>query len=67
MKTRDDETERYRKATEMTLEQIDWCVEYLRSLRKTSISKQISRNRSAIASRLPPRRHTPSGGVSADP
>ena len=52
---RDNEAERYRKATEMTLEQLDWCVEYLRSLRKTKISKQVAKNRSAIAARLSPR------------
>jgi hypothetical protein len=53
--TRDNEAERYRKATQMTLDQLDWCVEYLRSLGKTRISKQLARNRSAIAARLPPR------------
>jgi hypothetical protein len=53
--TRDSEAERYRRATQMTLEQIDWCVEYLRSIRKTRISKQLAKNRSAIAARLPPR------------
>jgi hypothetical protein len=49
---RDNEAERYRKATQMALDQIDWCVEYLRTLRKTKISKQLARNRSAIAARL---------------
>jgi len=34
---RDNEAERYRRATEMTLDQLDWCIEYLRSLRKTRI------------------------------
>jgi hypothetical protein len=53
MMARDNEAERYRKATQMTLDQIDWCVEYLRSLRKTKISKQLAKNRSAIAARLP--------------
>lgn len=52
---RDNEAERYRRATEMTLDQLDWCIEYLRSLRKTRISKQLAKNRSAIAARLPPR------------
>lgn len=53
MTARDEEAERYRKAAHMTLDQLDWCVEYLRSLRKTKISDQIARNRAAIASRLP--------------
>lgn len=52
--TRDKEAERYRKAAEMTLDQLDWCVEYLRKLRKTRISEQLAKNRSAIAARLPP-------------
>jgi len=53
--TRDSEFERYRRATQMTLEQLDWCVEYLRSIRKTRLSKQLAKNRSAISARLPPR------------
>lgn len=59
MMARDDEAERYRKAAEMTLEQLDWCVEYLRGLRKTRISNQIAKNRSAIASRLAAREEDP--------
>jgi hypothetical protein len=51
---RDSEAERYRKAAQMTLEQLDWCVEYLRSLRKPRIAKQVAKNRSTIASRLSP-------------
>ena len=49
---RHDEAERYRKAAHMTLDQLDWCVEYLRSLRKTRIARQIAKNRSTIASTL---------------
>jgi hypothetical protein len=55
MMARSDEAERYRKAAEMTLDQLDWCAEYLRRLRKPAISRQIAKNRSAIASRLTPR------------
>lgn len=55
MMARDDEAERYRKAAQMTLDQLDWCIEYLRGQRKTKISKQLAKNRSAIAARLPPR------------
>jgi hypothetical protein len=53
--TRDDEAQRYRKAAHMTLDQLDWCAEYLRRLGKRRISKQIAGNRSAIAARLSPR------------
>jgi hypothetical protein len=54
MMTREDEAERYRRAAHMTLDQLDWCVEYLRRLGKRRISKQIAKNRSAIAGRLNP-------------
>jgi hypothetical protein len=49
---RDDETERYRKAANLALDQLDWCVEYFRRIRKSTISNQIAENRSAIAQRL---------------
>ena len=52
--TRDDEAQRYRKAAHMTLDQLDWCAEYLRRLGKRRISRQIANNRSAIAGRLSP-------------
>ena len=48
----DDEAERYRKAAHQTLDQLDWCVEYLHSIRKTKIAREIAKNRSAIARRL---------------
>ncbi len=50
--TRDDEAQRYRAAAHMTLDQLDWCAEYLRRLGKRRLSKQIARNRSEIAARL---------------
>lgn len=52
--TRDDEAQRYREAAHMTLDQLDWCVEYLHRLGKRRISKQIAKNRAAIAGRLGP-------------
>ena len=51
----DDEAARYRKAAHQALDQLDWCVEYLRSIRKTKIAKQIAKNRSPIARTLGPR------------
>lgn len=56
---RADETERYRKAAHLALDQLDWCVEYLRKLRKTAISRQLAKNRSAISSTLTPRPDDP--------
>jgi hypothetical protein len=46
--TKNDETARYREAAHRALDQLDWCIEYLRSIRKTQISKQLAKNRSAI-------------------
>jgi hypothetical protein len=59
MMARSDETDRYRRAAHMALDQLDWCIEYLRRLRKTTISKQLAKNRSAIASKLTPRNDDP--------
>ena len=49
---RDDEAARYREAAQLTLDQLDWCIEYFRTIRKASISNVLARNRSAIARAL---------------
>jgi hypothetical protein len=46
--TQADDVNRYRRAAEMTLDQLDWCISYLRSIRKKEIAKALSRNRDAI-------------------
>ena len=53
--TRNDETARYREAAHRALDQLDWCIEYLRSIRKTQISRQLAKNRSTIARTMAPR------------
>lgn len=50
--TVDDEAARYREAARLTLEQVDWCVNYLRSIRKKQIARTMAENSSAIAERL---------------
>jgi hypothetical protein len=50
--TLDDEIARYREATRLTLEQLDWCVSYLHSIRKTKIARALAENKSAIAQKL---------------
>jgi hypothetical protein len=60
---RDDEAMRYRQAAHLALEQLEWCVEYLRSIHKTRLSKQVAQNRAAIARRL---EDPPSGSVSRE-
>jgi hypothetical protein len=47
-----EEVERYRQAAEDALQQLDWCIGYLHGIRKTEISRVLSRNRSHIRSRL---------------
>jgi hypothetical protein len=46
------EAERYRRAAEDALQQLDWCIGYLHGIRKTQISRALSRNRSVIRTRL---------------
>jgi hypothetical protein len=59
MMARSEEAERYRRAAHLALDQLDWCIEYLRRLRKTTISSQLAKNRSTIASRLAQRKDDP--------
>ena len=57
--TRDDEVQeairRYRRATEETLEQLDWCVDYLYRIGKPGIARTIRQNRATIHGRIRPR------------
>jgi hypothetical protein len=49
---RDDEAERYRKAAEAALDQLHWCADYLRRIRKHSLADRVARNCSIIRGRL---------------
>lgn len=49
---RDDEAARYRKAAQLALDQIQWCVDYFRTIHKVQISKSLARNHAAISRRL---------------
>jgi len=50
--TQDDELQRYRRAAEDALQQLDWCIGYLHGIRKTKISRSLARNRSQIRTKL---------------
>jgi hypothetical protein len=50
--TRHDTAKRYQRAAEMTLEQLDWCISYLRTIRRDELAKTLSRNRNHIRERL---------------
>jgi hypothetical protein len=55
MTTKEDtrrEAERYRRAAEQTLAQLDWCVDYLYRIRKPRIAQEIAKNRSNIRRRM---------------
>src|SRR5436305_12981965 len=46
--TKQDETDRYRRAAEDALQQLDWTIGYLHGIRKTNISKALASNRHYI-------------------
>jgi hypothetical protein len=50
---RDLEVERYREAAMQTLDQLEWCINYLHRIRKDNIANGLERNRSRILERLP--------------
>ena len=47
-----DDVERYRRAAEETLNQLDWCISYLHQIRKPDIARALERNRSKIRRRM---------------
>lgn len=49
---RDEEAARYRQAAWLALDQLEWCIEYLRGIHKKRISKQLAKNHAAISRRL---------------
>jgi hypothetical protein len=51
-KTTPSQAQRYRYATELILEQLDWCINYLYGIRKRGVAAALERNRDAIRSRL---------------
>ena len=42
------EAERYREAAVLTLDQLEWCVDYLYGLGKTTIARAVAHNRKEI-------------------
>jgi hypothetical protein len=44
----EEEVERYRRASEDALQQLDWCIGYLHGCRKTAIAAALATNRSHI-------------------
>lgn len=44
----DNAAQRYRRAAEEALQQLDWCIGYLHGIRKTQLSTRLARNREYI-------------------
>jgi hypothetical protein len=53
------EVERYRRAAEDALQQLDWCIGYLHGIRKVEVSKALAKNRSYIRTQLLDREEQP--------
>ena len=49
---KEQEADRYRRAAEDALQQLDWAIGYLHGIRKTEISRALAKNRSHIRSHL---------------
>jgi hypothetical protein len=50
--SRQDETERYRRAADDALQQLNWCIGYLHGIRKAHIARVLAQNRSVIRTNL---------------
>ena len=46
------EVERYRQASEDTLQQLDWCIGYLHGTGKREVARSLARNRAYIRTHL---------------
>ena len=66
MAERDEELERYRRAAEDALQQLDWCIGYLHGLRKVEISRALAKNRAHIRTALLDRPAQPDPALHTD-
>ena len=48
----DDEAARYHRAAELALDQLEWCIDYLRSIHKNRLAKQLAKNHAEISRRF---------------
>jgi hypothetical protein len=49
---RNGEAERYKRAAEEALQQLDWCIGYLHGIHKTQLSTRLAKNREFIKRNL---------------
>ena len=57
--SKQEEADRYRRAAEDALQQLDWAIGYLHGIRKTDISRALAKNRSFIRRELMGRAEEP--------
>ena len=55
----EDDVERYRKASEDTLQQLDWCIGYICGTGRIAVARSVSKNRSYIRTHLLKRAEQP--------
>jgi hypothetical protein len=55
----EDEVERFRRASEDSLQQLDWCIGYLHGSGKKGIARALSKNRAYIRTHLLKRSEQP--------
>jgi hypothetical protein len=55
----ENEVERYRKASEDTLQQLDWCIGYMCGTGRIAVARALSKNRSYIRTHLLKRAEQP--------
>jgi hypothetical protein len=46
---RENEAARYKRAAEESLNQLDWCIAYLRRIQKGQLAARLAKNRDSIA------------------
>ena len=61
-----DEMERYRRAAEDALQQLEWCIGYLHGIKKVDISRALAKNRSHIRTQLMQRAEGPAPAQETD-
>ena len=52
VQAKQDEADRYRRAAEDALQQLDWTIGYLHGIHKVEISRALAKNRSFIRQQL---------------
>jgi len=65
-KSQDEQLERYRRAAEDALQQLDWAIGYLHGIRKVEISRALAKNRSYIRTKLLDRGEEPDPSKQTD-